>query len=57
MGARQKLNQAYVNGAVALAAVVGFACKSWLAFGGALILAIVLNLYGGGIRTGRGKGR
>lgn len=53
MGARQKLNQAYINGAVVLAAVAGIACQSWLVFLGAMIFAIVMNVYGGGIRTAR----
>lgn len=55
MGARQKLNQAYVNGAIACAAFVGFIAQSWLVFGVALVVAILSNLCGGTIRTGRRK--
>jgi len=33
MNARQKLNAAYVQGALILAAVVGVLAQSWIAFG------------------------
>ena len=50
MGARQKLNQAHLNGALALAALVGAVTQSWTVFGVAALLAVVASIYGGGIR-------
>lgn len=50
MGARQKLNRAYVNGALVLAAVVGAATQSWLVFWVAALAAAGSSLYSGEIR-------
>jgi hypothetical protein len=52
MGARQKLNQAYVNGALIVAAVVGVATQSWTVFWLAATFVVVSSLYSGEIRLG-----
>ena len=52
MSARNKLNVAYLNGALLFAAVVGAATESWLVFAAALAVALGAALHGGGIRTG-----
>ena len=56
MGARHKLNAAYFNGALLLAAVAGWLVGSWLAFVVALIGLLVSNLLAQDIRL-RGRGR
>jgi hypothetical protein len=46
MSAKQKLNSAYLNGAVVAAAVVGLATQSWtvvFAVGAAIVAAAVWN--------------
>lgn len=56
MGARQKLNQAHLNGALVIAAVVGIATQSWTVFWIAALIAAGSSLHSGGIRLrGRGK--
>lgn len=50
MGARQKLNQANLNGALAIAALVGALTHSWIVFVLAGLLVVSTSLYGGGIR-------
>jgi hypothetical protein len=50
MGARQKLNQAYLNGALVIAAVVGAATESWAVFWLAALIAAGSSLYSGEIR-------
>ncbi len=50
MGARQKLNQAYLFGALALAALVGALTQSWTVFWLAALVAAGSNLYLGNIR-------
>lgn len=50
MGARQKLNQAYLNGALVIAAVVGIATQSWSVFWLAVIFVVGSALYAGEIR-------
>jgi hypothetical protein len=50
MGAREKLNQAYLNGALAFAAVVGAVTQSWTVFWIAAIIVVASNLHSGGIR-------
>lgn len=50
MSARKKLNQAYVNGALVIAAVVGLATQSWTAFVLATAFLVVAALYAGDIR-------
>ena len=50
MSARKKLNQANVNGAVVIAAVVGAATQSWTVFISAATFLVVVALYAGDIR-------
>jgi hypothetical protein len=56
MGARQKLNQAVMNGCLIVAGVVGALCRSWLVFGVATAVVIGLAVHGGDIRL-RGRRR
>jgi hypothetical protein len=53
MGARHKLNQAYLNGALVIAAVVGAASQSWTVFWLAALFAAGSSLYAGNIRLHR----
>ena len=56
MGARQKLNQAHLNGALVIAAVIGVATQSWTVFWIAALIAAGSSLHSGDIRLrGRGK--
>lgn len=56
MGARQKLNQAHLNGALVIAAVVGIATQSWAVFWIAALIAAGSSLHSGDIRLrGRDK--
>jgi hypothetical protein len=56
MGARQKLNQAYLNGTLVMATMIGFMAQSWNVFWLALALGIASSFFGGEIRTnGRPK--
>jgi hypothetical protein len=55
MGARRKLNAASVNGALAVAALVGGMTGSWVVFGVALAGLLVSGLVGGDIRPGSGR--
>ena len=57
MGARHKLNQAYLNGSLIVAAIVGFSVQSWLAFWIVLTLGVALDLWGGQIRPGTNNHR
>ena len=50
MGARQKLNQAHVNGALIVAAVLGLMTGSWIIFFIASAMLIGAATYGGEIR-------
>lgn len=50
MGAREKLNVAYLNGSLVLAAVVGVLAQSWPAFFLTLIVLLSFNLYRNEIR-------
>jgi hypothetical protein len=45
MGARQKLNSAYVAGSLIIAGVFGVAAQSWVVFIIVLILILAANLY------------
>lgn len=56
MGASQKLNQAHLNGALVIAAVVGAATQSWTVFWIAALIAAGSSLHSGGIRL-RGRNR
>jgi len=50
MGARQKLNQAHLNGALVIAAVIGIATQSWTVFWIAALFVVGSSFYAGGIR-------
>jgi|GEM_PF-176857 hypothetical protein len=51
MSARQKLNQAYINGALLLAGVIGASTESWTVFITLTVILVVLSIHGGDIRT------
>lgn len=53
MGARKKLNQAHVNGALVIGAVVGLATQSWIVFALMAMFVIIGGFYAGDIRGGR----
>lgn len=53
MGARQKLNSAFVGGSVLIGAGVGCAAGSWLVFGVTAAILLALNLHAGDIRGKR----
>lgn len=57
MGARKKLNQAYVTGSLLVAGVIGLATESLVVFIVALAILLVGNLYTGEIRPGKGGRR
>ena len=50
MGAREKLNEAYVMGSLFLAAVAGAISGSWMVFIIAAAILLGLNLHAGDIR-------
>lgn len=50
MGARQKLNDGFVNGSLLLAAAAGFLSGSWLVFGVGLVLLVGANVATRNIR-------
>lgn len=51
MGARHKLNQAYFNGSLLIAGVVGLATESLGTFVVILAVLVMGNLHSGDIRT------
>ena len=51
MNARNKLNVAFVNGSLLLAAALGLVVQSWWLFIIALIALLAMNLSTGEIRT------
>ena len=53
MSARKKLNVAFLNGSVIVAAVVGLLFGSWAAFALVLALLLVGSLLAGEIRLGK----
>lgn len=53
MAARHKLNQAFIAGTLATAGLIGGVTGSWIAFGVAAGVGLLLNLYGGEIRVTR----
>jgi putative effector of murein hydrolase len=58
VGARQKLNAVYVTFCAVIAAAVGVAFQSWLAFAIALAAGMALKAHDGGIRpSGRRRRR
>jgi hypothetical protein len=52
MGARKKLNGAYLTGSLVLAGLAGLASGSWLVFGVGLALIVGVNVVSGNIRSG-----
>ena len=50
MGARHKLNEAYIVGLALLSAFVGLASGSWLVFLSVLIGLLLLKIHAGDIR-------
>ncbi len=57
MGARQKLNVAYFNGGLIVAALVGLVAQSWTMFWLALIVSFALCCHSGEIRHRPDPGR
>ena len=53
MSARQKLNAAYIQGGLIVAALVGALAQSWVVFAIAAAVLIGLGLLGGEIRPRR----
>ena len=52
MGAKQKLNEAYLNGAMLIATATGVCCNSLTAFCIVAGILILLQTVTGGIRPG-----
>ena len=50
MNARGKLNVAYINGSIVLAAVAGVLSKSWIVFIVFLVCGVLASLHLGNIR-------
>lgn len=50
MGAKRKLNQAYFNGSLITAGVLGLVTQSWLIFGVVLVGALAANVASRNIR-------
>ncbi|WP_075093705.1 hypothetical protein [Planctomyces sp. SH-PL14] len=57
MSARQKLNNAHVNGVLIAAAVVGAVTGSWAVFLITAIIGVAMALHSGGIRLRSGRDR
>ena len=58
MGARQKLNAAFFNGAILVGATIGIACQSFVLAIFVFALVVGLAIYGGDIRlTPYNKGK
>ena len=55
LGARQKLNQHHVVGALGMAAIVGGLASSWLVFAVLAAVLIAGSIYAGDIRPDKGK--
>jgi type IV secretory pathway TrbD component len=52
LGAKQKLNEAYLTGSLLVAAAIGLGLQSWSAFIATAGLLIFLQIVEGGIRPG-----
>ena len=50
MGTRQKINAAYLNGSLIIAAIIGLSTQSWWIFIASLLVILATSLYTGGIR-------
>ena len=57
MGARHKLNQAYFNGSLIIAGVVGLATESFGLFVVVLGVLIMCNMHSGEIRLDQNRNR
>jgi hypothetical protein len=57
MGARRKLNLVYVQGAIAIAAVLGYLAESWWTFLVAFTVLVGAAVYAGEIRPRRSGSR
>lgn len=57
LGARQKLNAAYLNGALLVAALIGTATESWSIFLAAVLIGIGVATLSGDIRPDRRSNR
>ena len=57
MGARQKLNEAYVNGALVVGGIAGLLTGSWTIFFITSAALIGVSTYSGGIRAKPGSYR
>ncbi len=55
MGARQKLNNAFINGALLIGAVAGWVFKSWAVFVVTAVVLIAGAVYCGDVRPGPGR--
>jgi hypothetical protein len=56
MNARNKLNYAYVEGSLAVAALLGLVIQSWAIFFAALAALLIGNVVNGDIRPNRRHG-
>ena len=54
MSARHKLNSAYLNGALGVAALIGAVTGSWGVFWLASAVLVASSIHSGDIRLGRG---
>ena len=52
MGARQKLNAAYVNGALIISGILGYVCQSFAVFLIAFVIILASEVTAGDIRSG-----
>lgn len=57
MGARTKLNRAFINGALLIAAVCGYLSQSWTAFWFTAAVLLLLSFGSGEIRLANHKRR
>jgi hypothetical protein len=55
LSARTKLNVAFLQGAIVVAALIGYSFQSWTAFFLIAAVLIVLAMYGRDIRPGSGR--
>jgi hypothetical protein len=56
MNARTKLNYAYIEGSLLIAALLGLVLQSWPIFFAALVALLIGNVVNGGIRPSRRHG-
>ena len=57
MGARTKLNRAFINGALLIAAICGYLSQSWNAFWITVAVLLILSVGSGEIRMANHKRR